>query len=223
VNNSQSFDHCYINDSVFAPVLFNVALTVTSDSGCISALTKYNYITVYPNPKAAFTIEPQTTTITDPVISFTDLSKGGDSWKWNFGDQNTSTLFNPNPHTYADTGNYQITLTVSTQYGCTNTVQETVIIEPDFVFYIPNAFTPNGDGINDFFTGKGIFLGNYEMSIFDRWGNLIFFSNDINIPWDGKVKNAAELAQSDVYVYVVKVTDFKRKTHNYKGIVTLVK
>ncbi len=224
INNSQSFDHCYTNDSVFAPNSFNVTLTVTSDSGCVRALSKNNYITVYPNPNAGFTVLPQTTTITDPVISFTDLSVGANFWNWNFGDGfGISSVFNPPPQTFADTGTYLITLMVSTQYGCIDTVYENVIIEMDFVFYIPNAFTPNDDGINDFFSGKGIFLGNYEMAIFDRWGNLVFFSDDYNKPWDGKANHGDALAQMDVYVYTIKLTDFKRKKHTYKGIVTLVR
>lgn len=215
--------HCYTNDSLFIPISFDLTLTATSDSGCVSKLIKPNYITVYPNPKADFTVQPQVTTITDPVISFTDLSVGVNFWNWNFGDADTSSFFNPSDHKYADTGIYTIVLITSTLYNCVDTAYQTIIIEPDFVFYIPNAFTPDGDDINDTFSGKGIFLENYEMTIFDRWGNLIFFTDNINNPWDGKANHGSELAQADVYVYVVKVTDFKKVRHSYKGIVTLVK
>lgn len=221
--NSQSFDHCYINDSVYSPVFFNVTLTVTSDSGCVRALTKNNYITVYPNPGANFAVEPETATYTDPVISITDLSIGADFWNWNFGDGSTSGINNPASHTYADTGSYLIMLITSTQYGCIDTASQKVIIEPDFIFYVPNAFTPDGDGINDGFTGKGVFILNYEISIFDRWGNLIFFSDTIDKPWDGKANHGGNIAQADVYVYSIKVTDIKSKKHTYKGIVTLVR
>ncbi len=215
--------HCYHNDSVYLPNSFNVTLTVTSDSGCVSTLSKNNFITVYPNPNASFTVQPQTTTITDPVISITNLTTGGNFWNWNFGDADTSSLFNPPSHTYPDTGIYIITLITSTQYNCADTMLQTIVIEPDFLFYIPNAFTPNDDGVNDFFFGKGIFITDYEMSIFDRWGNLIFYSDDINKQWDGKANHGTEIAQRDVYIYSFKVTDFQKKKHNYKGIVTLVR
>jgi gliding motility-associated-like protein len=178
---------------------------------------------VYPNPTANFSVQPESATITDPVISCTDLSTGATIWNWNFGDNALSSMEHPASHTYADTGIYIITLVTSTQYNCKDTTYKTVIIEPDFLFYIPNAFTPDGDDINDTFTGKGVFIKEFEMSIYDRWGNLIFFSNDINKPWDGRANHGTEMAQRDVYVYVVKATDFKNLKHNYKGTVTLMR
>lgn len=223
VNNSQTFDHCYTNDSVYSSNSLNVTITVTSDSGCVSTLSKNNYITVYPAPVAGFTAQPETTTIIDPVISITDLSIGTNLWNWDFGDLTSSVVFNPPPHTYSDTGSYAITLITSTTYGCVDSAIQTIIIEPDFVFYIPNAFTPDGDEINDTFSGKGIFINEFEMTIFDRWGNLIYKTKDINKPWDGKTNQGAVFLQTDVYVYVINVTDFKNKKHNYKGIVTLAR
>ncbi|MES2394651.1 MAG: PKD domain-containing protein, partial [Bacteroidota bacterium] len=223
INNLENPTYCYSNDSVRTTLFYTPTFTVTSDSGCVSSLSKNNYITVSPNPNANFTVEPKVASIVDPVISITDLSTGADFWSWNFGNQTASTIYNPAPQTYADTGTYIITLIISTQYNCIDTTTQSIIIEPDFIFYIPNAFTPNDDGINDAFTGKGIFITEFEMAIFDRWGNLIYKTDDINKPWDGKANEGKEAAQADVYVYAVKVTDFKMKKHTYKGIVTLVR
>ncbi len=221
---SQNVEHCYTNDSVFSPASFTPSVTVTSDSGCVTSGSKINFITVYPNPNASFTVSPETSTIIDPAISITDLTTGANHWNWNFGDSSdTSSVSNPAPYTYADTGTYIVTLIASTQYNCIDTAYQSIIIEPDFSFYIPNAFTPDGDDINDFFTGKGIYIKEFEMSIFDRWGNLIYRSDDISKPWDGKANRGNETAQGDVYVYAIKVTDFKKKKHTYKGIVTLVR
>ncbi len=174
-------------------------------------------------PVADFEVDPKTASIINPIISFIDLSTGANFWNWHFGDTTTSFISHPLAHTYADTGSYLITLIVSTQYGCIDTFYQTIIIEPDFVFYIPNAFTPDGDGINDSFTGKGVFIKEFEMKIFDRWGNLIFFTDDIDKPWDGKANHGGEMAQRDVYVYTIQVTDFKKRKHDYRGIVTLVR
>ncbi len=216
--------HCYTNNSTFLINNFNVSLTVTSDSGCVSSLSKNNYITVYPNPIANFTIDPQTTTLSNPIISFSDLSSGADFWNWNFGNgSDSSVISNPSPFIYPDTGSYIITLITSTLFNCFDTAYQTIIIEPDFVFFIPNSFTPDGDWVNDTFTGKGVFIKDFEMMIFDRWGNLIFFSNNISKPWDGTANHGNEIAQEDVYVYSIKVVDTKGIKHNYKGIVTLVK
>lgn len=220
--NASSFSHCYNNDSIFAPNLLDVTLTVTSDSGCVSVLTKSDYVTVYPEPMAAFSVLPAASTIVNPVVTITDLSIGTDFWSWNFGDTNTSASPMPPSYTYSDTGAYTIQLITTTNYGCADTSYQTVIIEPEFVFYIPNAFTPNDDGINDTFTGNGIFITDFEMSIFDRWGNLVYHTEEINKPWDGKVKQGKELGLRDTYVYQIKVTDFKSNKHSYKGTVTLV-
>ncbi len=215
--------HCYYNDSVFATVNYNVTLTVNSDSGCVSTLTVADYITVYPKPEADFSVAPSTATIINPVIEITDLSIGTDFWTWDFGDSDSSFVHNTPPHEYADTGAFVITLTTSTQFGCLDTAYQNITIEPDFTFYVPSAFTPNDDGMNDTFTGKGIFIKEFEMMIFDRWGNLVFFSNSFNKPWDGKANHGSQLAQRDVYVYVIKVVDIKGLEHNYKGTVTLTR
>lgn len=223
-NTASDPNHCYNNSSVVSPEFFSVTLSVTSDSGCISSLSKNNYITVYPNPTAGFAVDPQTAIVTNPVISIIDASAGANFWNWDFGDgSDTASAFNPLPHTYADTGTYTIMLITSNQFSCLDTSYQTVIIEPDFLFYIPNAFTPNDDGVNDTFSGRGEVITKYEMTIFDRWGNLIFFSDDMDKPWDGRANHGTGIAQGEVYIYSFKVTDFNMKKHEYKGIVTLVR
>lgn len=223
ITSSQDLLHCYTNSSVYSPAYYSPTLTVTSDSGCVTTVSKNNYITVYPNPVSDFTVEEEVVSIINPVVSTSNLSIGGDFWNWNFGDSNTSPVFSPGPYIYADTGTYVITLITSTQYNCIDTTYKTIIVEPDFAFYVPNVFSPNGDGINDFFTGKGILIEDYEMRIFDRWGNMVFITKDLQEAWDGKANYGSGVAQQDVYVYVINLTDFKRKKHEYKGIVTLVK
>ncbi len=224
ISNSQNFDHCYANSSVNSSAYYSVTLAVTSDRGCVTTMAKNNYITVYPTPLADFTVLPSKTTIVNPVISTIDASLGVDLWTWDFGDGSVSgnTSFQ-NPHSYADTGTYLITLITATQFGCMDTAFQTIIIEPDFLFFIPAAFSLNGDNNNDTFSGKGIFIKEYEMSIYDRWGNLIYKTNAIAHPWDGRVNNSAEIALQDVYVYSIKVTDLKNEVHLFKGTVALIK
>ena len=96
-------------------------------------------------------------------------------------------------------------------------------IEPDWAFFVPNVFSPNGDGINDKFQGYGFGLLEYEMFVFDRWGNQIFKTTDYNYPWDGRAKKVENVAQQDVYVYLINIKDVKNVDHSYRGIVTLVK
>lgn len=214
---------CYSNDSVFSPMLYTISLTVTSDSGCVTTKMKPNYITVYPKPIASFVFQPSTVSIINPIVSINNLSTGANFWSWTLGDGDTSTQQYLSPHTYADTGYYVATLLTITNYGCVDSSAQTVFVEPSFLIYIPNSFSPNEDGVNDYFTANGVFIKEFEMSIFDRWGNLIFKTNDIAKPWDGKSNGGTESSQQDVYVYSIKCIDYMGNKHLYKGTVTLIK
>ncbi len=223
ISQSPNPEHCYTNNSVFVPLTFDVTLTVTSDSGCITTFTKNNYIIVNPNPIANFSVDPDVVSITNPVISVANLSSGDNAWNWNFGDLTTASIDNPLPHTYADTGRFVITLIVSNQYACFDTTYKSITVEPDWAFFIPNVFSPNGDGINDYFQGIGFGLLDYKMEIFDRWGDEVYVTKKYDSPWNGKANGGSDVAQQDVYVYVIQITDVKKVKHNYKGIVTLIK
>ncbi len=215
--------HCFINNSLSLSQTFSVSLTVTPDTGCVTTVSKTNYITVVPSPIADFTVDPSTTSILFPIISFTNLSSGENAWNWNFGDLSLSSIINPPPHTYADTGTYNVTLIVSNQFSCSDTAVRPISIEADWSFYIPSSFTPNGNGINDKFQGYGFGIIEYEMLIFDRWGNKVYQTADYNLPWDGMVNHSKETEISEVYVYQFNIKNVKRQKHSYRGIVTLVR
>ena len=217
--------HCYA-----AAGQYSVNLTVNTSDGCTSTLTNTNMITVHPTPVADFTA-PLATSIVNAIVNYTDNSSVPTgsiaTWQWNFGDvfattDGTSSLQNPS-HNFTEAGTYCATLTVTSNFGCIDATQLCIVIDPEFTFFIPNAFSPNGDGINDEFYGKGDHIKEFEMSIFDRWGNLIFFTDDINKHWDGKANYGLDIAQQDVYVYSVKIKDYKEKKHTYLGTVTIVK
>jgi gliding motility-associated-like protein len=204
------------------PKMYTVKLMVTSDSGCISSIVKKDYITVYPQPVAAFSLAPNKVSISNPIITFKNNSTYTDSCIWNFGDRTLSELFNTPPHMYTDTGTYTVILFAFTKYGCVDSTLREVRIEPDFTFYIPNAFTPNNDDVNETFSGKGTYVKEFEMLIFDRWGNMVYKSNDFNKPWNGAKNGKGDIVE-DVYVYTITIVDYNKKKHYYKGIVTLVR
>jgi gliding motility-associated-like protein len=222
----QTPSHCFVN-----PGTYSIALTVTSAAGCKATSTAPFVITANPNPEAAFSA-PLATSIFSPAIQYTDESTIASpgvisSWSWNFGDNgakdNVSTLQNPS-HTFSAEGEYCAQLTVQSTKGCTSVSNLCIVIEPEFTFFIPNGFTPNDDGINDEFYGVGSFINTYEMLIYDRWGNMIFYTDDQEKHWNGGVNNnSADIVQEDVYVYVVNLTDFKERKHKYIGKVTIVK
>ncbi|MBI3500623.1 MAG: PKD domain-containing protein [Bacteroidetes bacterium] len=206
---------------------FNAALTVTSNNGCANTLALA--VVVHPLPKADFSYAPANITLVDEV-AFTDLTTGGAvQWFWNFGDSTTDTLQFPS-HVYNNVGTYTVTLIATSYYGCKDTVMQEIEVN-QYAFYIPNTFTPNGDGINDFFFGAGIGIADYEFSIFDRWGNLIFHCHVNDLPqtpacrWDGIIRTgtSGEPVQQDVYVWKVKLTSVFKREYNFTGTVTVVK
>ncbi len=213
---------CYPSSGVFS-----VGLTVVSDSGCSSTLSKLNLITVYSHPNAAFTLTPQPATILSPTIQFTDKTTDQYSleyWWWTFGESGgaTSNIENPS-HTYSDTGSYCARMIVMDIHGCTDTATNCLIIDPVFNLYIPDAFSPNGDGKNETFQPVGQYIKSFEMYIFDRWGMQLYHTTDINQGWTGKVKGGSAIQQEDTYVYKIYVTDSRNKAHSYVGNVTLLK
>ncbi len=119
---------------------------------------------------------------------------------------------------------YPVTLIETNIYGCTDTITKIVTVVEDFTLYVPNAFTPNGDGHNDIFQPKGMGFKpeSYEMQIFDRWGNSIFRTNDVSKGWDGTVKGST--LKDDVYVYRIKCVTSNGGIRKEKtGHVTLIK
>ncbi|HTA83449.1 MAG TPA: choice-of-anchor L domain-containing protein [Bacteroidia bacterium] len=215
--------HCFTASGVFS-----VELTVTSDSGCIANLTVPQMISSYSHPSPAFNASPQPATILNPLIYFKDESKdayGISSWFWQFEDPTDATSSIKNPQfTYSDTGTYCPKLTVVNLHGCIDSTQECLVINPLYTIYIPNAFSPNNDGINDVFSVKATYVCGFHMYIFDRWGTPIYSTSDITKGWDGKAGSSGKVAQEDTYVYLVEATDcVDHQNYQYIGKVSLVK
>ena len=210
-----------------SPGIYSVTLGVTTTDGCVGTYVYTDMITVYPNPVADFLLSPTVGSIENPIIRFFDQSFLATVWSWNFGEgisgtANYSTL--PTPmHSYMDEGDYTILLVVHTVHGCVDSTTKMVTIKPDFTFYIPNVFTPDGDGMNDFFQGYGTNIAEYEMYIFNRWGEQLYYTDDYNMPWNGKDSKTNNIDIQDVYVYKIIIKDINGKVHKYYGHVTLLR
>lgn len=223
---------------------YSVSLIATSDKGCKDTLTRNNYITVYPLPTADFTFSPQPATVQNMNILFSDNSSGDISqWNWVFYDNDSNTIKGFSDHQnpsfdfstdqsnsfvffLEDTGKYLVQLIVTTINGCRDTMSKNIFFDGVFLLNVPNAFTPNGDGKNDFFFPSGIGMDpfrNFNFFIFNRWGEFIFESHNLDQPWDGTVNG--QTAQQDVYVWILEVQEAtsQNKKHRYSGHVTLLK
>lgn len=155
-------------------------------------------------------------------LAFTNYSRAIDpSYLWDFGDDETSTLRDPR-HMYKDLIPYRITLTVTDNIGCTDMTGLNTV--PPLEIFIPNSFTPNGDGINDLFVVKGANITGFTMRIYDRWGSLVFHSSDINEKWDGSYSNNSYHSGTTVYNYVVRYKGKKEEdTKEITGFITVIR
>ena len=221
-SNLQDPSHCFSN-----PGYYDIELTAASNHGCTSTLNKPQMIHVFNLPVAEFIPTPVPASVLDPTITLNNQSSTDVTyWNWNFGDGITLEPNIPSPvHVYPNVtaSNYTVTLIVHNADGCYDTVSHEIFIGPAFTFFIPNVFTPNGDGINDYFFGSGIGIVKCDLWIFDRWGDMIFHGKDLNDKWNGIANDGDRIAQMDVYVWKVTLTDVFDKVHNYIGIVSLVK
>ncbi|MBK9673365.1 MAG: gliding motility-associated C-terminal domain-containing protein, partial [Bacteroidetes bacterium] len=201
--------------------VYTVSLTVNSAEGCTNTLIKNNSVQVYPKPHADFIANPWETTLVNSTIKFTDISSGASHWQWEFGDV-FGISYNQNAvYQYNDTGHYQVKLSIENNYGCSDTAYGEVVILGEFTYYVPNSFSPNNDGINDSFGGSGIGIVSEELSIYDRWGILVYYEKGNKPNWDGKNQSDKKEVQEDVYIYEIDVKDIFNKSHNYSGQLTL--
>jgi len=186
-------------------------------TNCSNSIEKI--ININPNPIAEFSFSPQPADIDNPNILFVNESKNIINTKWSLGDGTNITDELEFWHTYTDTGTYDVIYVVRNQFNCSDTAKATLIINPVYQIFIPSAFTPNNDGNNDVFKIEIIGQKNYTMTIFNRWGEIIF--KEKNGIWDGNLNN--NIVQNGTYSYTILVSDFKDKAFIYKGIITLIK
>lgn len=205
---------------------YSITLNITDGNGCAGSVAVPNLIHVYPLPVAGFTASPMETSILSPGITFTPNCLNCDSTVYMIGHPDSLMITNSAfTYTFNDTGAFTITQIVYTQYGCTDQTDVVVIIKPDYVIYVPNAFSPNDDGVNDIFLplGEGIDPQHFDMWIYDRWGNLIYQTNDLYKGWNGKVQGHTDISQIDAYVWKIKCRDRAGNIHNYIGHLSLIK
>jgi len=214
--------HCFQNSSNSSIAEYDVTLTATSQAGCVTSVTHSSAVVVYPIPLAHFEVSSGITDLYQPEISFSDLSIVAATWDWDFGDNTYSTDQNP-LHEYIDTGAYMVTLYIENNYGCKDTTDKQVKIRPNFAVWIPNAFTPNGDGYNDIFYIEGFGIEEVELSIYNRWGELLYYkrADQTIVRWDGFYKG--NIVQQDTYVYNIKIKDIFGEYQKRMGKVTVLK
>jgi gliding motility-associated-like protein len=203
---------------------YTVSLEIISPLGCQIDTTWNNLITVLASPIADFTYSPSQLSNLVPTAQFTDQSTDAVKWRWTFGTSGIS--IEPNPsHTFPDTGVQVVQLVVFHESGCTDTIQKLLDVIPEVRYFLPNAFTPNGDGSNDGFRGNGMMEGatNFKLRIWNRYGELLFETDDPYESWNGRKHNSGDLASQGVYVVVVTYVGPRGEKKELRGYATLIK
>ncbi len=204
--------------------VFDVSLRIVSPLGCAIDTVWPQLVTVLPSPVAGFTYNPEILSNLAPTARFTDLSQDAFQWKWTFGNSGISIEQNP-VHTFPDTGLQLVRQVVFHRSGCTDTALALLDVIPEVRYFLPNAFTPNGDGINDGFLGKGSLEGatDFRLTIWNRYGERLFETTDPSQAWNGRKDNIGELAPQGVYVAVATFKGPRGEPFEIRGYATLVK
>lgn len=224
---------------------YSVSIYIASQYGCRDTVKRKDYILVNPLPDADFIANPTKSTIQDMNVVFTDSSSANAvKWQWTFYDNDSQTVIGTDSvedprfnfsgmgsDIFAqlnDSGTYPVNLVVTTFAGCKDSIKKTVYFTAIYFAHVPNAFTPDGDGINDYFFPVGIGIEpeeNYRLYIFNRWGDLIFESWKLNEPWDGTSRElSGSKALEGVYVWKLEVQEatLSAEKHKFIGHVTVL-
>lgn len=199
---------------------FDVTLSLTG--GCLP-VTVNQTATVFEPPTASFITDPPTITTRDnPTFIYNGL--GATDYVWDLGDGTVSTEIRPT-HQYAEDGTYDVFLTVTDANGCEDTITQTIEVLLEPVVYLPNAFIPEGTPENSRFRGYGIGVVSAELSVFDRWGTMVYYSNDLGeiltTGWDGTFKGKP--AKQGAYAYKLKSSFYDGSEFQKLGSVTLIR
>lgn len=211
-------------------------IEIFDSKGCKANTNGFANVYINPIPQADFTFFPQPVDLNNPLVFFVDQSTSHSSGYWDFGDNSpyVNTNFGEISHLYSsqDSGTYNVTLTISSDSGCTNSITKQIIVNKSFSIYIPDAFSPNNDLKNDHYMPIVDGTKSFEFSIYNRFGQKVF-SSDIpsnnycysgcESAWNGKFENSDEYAPAGHYAYSIIAKDINGKKYTYEGTLTLIR
>lgn len=193
--------HSYLDNG-----LFTVTSTLTTEAGCIYEYVAENLIETFESPVASFLGDPLITALPETRVEFFNYSTFATSFLWEFGDLDTSELYETD-YTFPDhqSGIYEITLHAMNDWGCHSEISRNVLINESFTLFIPSGFTPDQDGLNDGWALAGLDVdeSDFLVRVFDRWGNVVYASNDIHEVWQGDNQQGDYFVADGTYTYII--------------------
>lgn len=218
-----SVSHTYSNSGVY-----DVSLTVETVDGCIGTKLEINYIEVVDSPVADFIADPMVIGVSNTEVEFTNQSMNSDSYIWGFGDESPNESTFDVVHTFPDneSGSYTVTLVaMDNQSNCPDTAEIVIEVEDQLIFYVPNTFTPDEDNYNQTFQPvftAGFDPQDFDLFIFNRWGELIFESHDAAIGWDGTY--GGKIVKDGTYIWKIEFQEsMTDKRHFKQGSINLIR
>ncbi len=217
---------------------YDVTMSVWSEFGCKIEKTYEQMIHAYPVPRALFDADVQQVSVLSAEVLFNNRSVDASSYFWFFGDQDSSTYESPR-HVYPEMGEYEVVLVAENDHHCKDTTSRTITVYSQFSFYAPTSFTPNGDGLNDCFRicGNGISRNNFLLTVYDRWGELVFRSTEYfpnancdacsEGAWDGtdmgSKRKGDKVMENGIYFWYCQFEDVYGIEHKEQGTVNMVR
>ena len=204
--------------------IYSVSLSIESPLGCFVAADYPDLINILESPEAGFSLIPNELSSANPTVQVNDASFNAVEWRYEFSNQGTATIANPS-FTFRDTGQQQIVQTVTATSGCIDTAIQFIDVIPFVQWFMPNAFTPTRDGVNDIFIGNGSLAGatDFIFTIWNRWGELVFETANINEGWNGQKGNVGRDSPAGVYVYVLSYRTPRGEKILLEGFATLIR
>jgi gliding motility-associated-like protein len=206
------------------PGTYSISLEVTSPIGCKTSRGFREWIKINQGTTADFEYSPEKITTFNNTVNFTDKSAFATRWQWFFDGKGFSSRQNPT-FTFKDSGYYNVKLLVANQFGCIDSITKRLDVEPRVTYWLPNAFSPNDDGVNDLYEGTGIMAGikDFDMKIWNRWGELIFQTSDPNKGWNGQKNNTGSPSPQGVYLCVVTYSSPRDERAEIRSYATLIR
>ena len=222
-----SSDPFAVSHTYSTPGSFDVDLTIIDTSGCTHILVMPGAVNVHPLPDPTFGMEPYAVTIDDPTVTLTASQQGPYLYFWEitgYGAMGPTVI----EHTFPGdlSAEYEVCLTVSDSLGCEATWCRMIVVDDVLTLYVPNAFTPDGDGVNEQFLPVllGLDPEDYALDIFNRWGETVFTTKEPGMAWNGGIGNGDDLVKQGVYIWRIMARDrFTAERREYFGHVTLLK
>jgi gliding motility-associated-like protein len=202
---------------------YDLILEAVDIYGCSNTLQQWDIACIYPNPNASFSLQ-NTLLETGQYVQPINQSEGANSFIWDFGDDSFPNTEVYPQHIYNESGDFEISLTATNEYGCTDTYTQLVSVGDPLLFFVPNAFTPGGFDLNEEFLPvltSGINKQQYRLLIFNRWGEVLFESLNSDKGWDGTYGN--ELCPSGVYVWQIEFENSRGTKERHQGHVSLLR